>query len=74
MPQSEYEEARHNLERVHYEVDYIITHCALSSIEDTVGDGGYVHDRLTDFLEEIKERTKFQIRYNNLRKLKTAKR
>lgn len=56
---AEYEEARHNLERAHYEVDYIITHCAPSSIEDIVGDGGYVHDRLTDFLEEIKDRTKF---------------
>lgn len=29
---SEYEEARRNLERIHYKVDYVVTHCAPSSI------------------------------------------
>lgn len=48
-----------NLERIHYEVDYVITHCAPSSIVDILGNGGYVHDHLTDFLEEIRERAKF---------------
>lgn len=55
----EYAEARINLDRIGYEVDYIITHCAPSSIEDKLGEGGYVHDRLTDFLEEVKEKAKF---------------
>lgn len=54
-----YEEARRSLERIHYEVDYVITHCAPSSIVDILGNGGYVHDHLTDFLEEIRERAKF---------------
>ena len=57
--QSEYEEARRNLERIHYKVDYVVTHCAPSSIVDILGDGGYVHDHLTDFLEEVKEKAKF---------------
>lgn len=57
--QSEYEEGRRNLERIHYKVDYIITHCAPSSIVDILGDGGYIHDHLTDFLEEVKEKSKF---------------
>ena len=38
---------------------YVITHCAPSSIVDILGNGGYVHDHLTDFLEEIRERAKF---------------
>ena len=56
---TEYEEARHSLERIQYEVDYVITHCAPSSIVDILGNGGYVHDHLTGFLEEVKERGKF---------------
>ena len=56
---TEYEEARHSLEGIHYEMDYVITHCAPTSIVDILGNGGYVHDHLTDFLEEVKERAKF---------------
>ena len=56
---SEYEEARHSLESIHYEMDYVITHCAPNSIVDILGNGGYVHDHLTGFLEEVKERAKF---------------
>lgn len=56
---TEYAEARRNLERVHYDVDYIITHCAPSSIEDTLSDGGFVHDHLTDFLEELRNKANF---------------
>lgn len=36
-----------------------ITHCAPSSIVDQLGAGGYTHDPLTDYLEEVKERTRF---------------
>ena len=57
--EKEYAEARRNLERIDWKADYIITHCAPSSIEDELGNGGYVHDRLTDFLEEIKEKAAF---------------
>ena len=38
---------------------YVITHCAPNSIVDILGNGGYVHDHLTGFLEEVKERAKF---------------
>lgn len=57
--QEEYEEARRNMERVNYEVDYIVTHCAPSSIEDSLSDGAYSHNQLTGFLEEIKQRSTF---------------
>lgn len=57
--EAEYKEARCNLERVNHQVDYVISHCAPSSIEDIIGGGGYVHDHLTDFLEEVKQNTKF---------------
>ena len=56
---TEYEEAQRSLERIHYEMDYVITHCAPNSIVDILGNGGYVHDHLTGFLEEVKERAKF---------------
>ena len=57
--QEEYEEACRNMERVNYEVDYIVTHCAPSSIEDSLSDGAYSHNQLTCFLEEIKQRATF---------------
>lgn len=47
------------MERINCEVDYIITHCAPSSIEDALSDGTYSHDRLTDFLEEVRQKLKF---------------
>lgn len=60
MPsKAEYEEARRNLERVQWEVDYIVTHCAPSSIVDKIGGGHYGHDALTDFLEEVRQQAKF---------------
>ena len=39
---TEYEEAQRSLERIHYEMDYVITHCAPNSIVDILGNGGYV--------------------------------
>lgn len=51
---AEYEEARYNLEKAGHKVDYILTHCAPSSIVDALSGGTYAHDRLTDFLEEVK--------------------
>ena len=55
----EYAEARRNLDRVNWEVDYIVTHCAPSSIVDTLGNGHYDHDRRTDSLEEVNQRAQF---------------
>ena len=58
--EAEYEEARKNLERVRYQTDYVVTHCAPSGIADILGGGEYEHDRLTDFLEDVREKAQFR--------------
>ena len=55
----EYEEARINLSRYGWEVDYIITHCCPSSVLNSISDGIYQPDHLTDFLDEVKNRCSF---------------
>ena len=50
----EYCEALQNLERCDWQVDYIITHCAPTSIAHMES------DRLTDFLQDVQERTDFR--------------
>lgn len=54
----EYEEARRNLERVGHRVNFVITHCAPTSVQNLLG-GEYVPDALTDFLEEVRQTTRF---------------
>ena len=54
----EYTEARRNLDAVGWAVDYIITHCAPTSIA-LMGTRHNEADRLTDFLQEVKERAKY---------------
>ena len=54
----EYIEALQNLERYNWQVDYIITHCAPTSIA-LMGNRHNEADRLTDFLQEVKERAKY---------------
>ena len=56
----EYSEALQNLERYNWQVDYIITHCCPSSIQDTFSGGLFQRDALTAFLEEVRERCRFQ--------------
>ena len=56
----EYAEARRNLDAVGWQVDYIITHCCPSSIQDTFSGGLFQRDALTDFLHEVRERCRFQ--------------
>ena len=58
--EAEYETARKNLDACNWQVDYIISHCAPSSISDVISRGLYKHDRLTDFFEELKERCDFE--------------
>lgn len=59
MPsQEEYEEARRNLDRVGYQVDYIITHCCPSSLLPQLSPD-YAPDQLTDFLEEVKNKADY---------------
>ena len=60
MPsETEYAEAETNLERIGWHVDFVLTHCAPSSITKTI-DPGYQPDKLTNFLETVKERCQFR--------------
>lgn len=54
----EYKEAVVNLERVNWQVDCILTHCAPTSILKKL-DESYTPDQLTDFLETVKQRCHF---------------
>lgn len=54
----EIEIARNNLEKVNWNVDYIVTHCAPISIQQKIKPM-YCSDILTDLLEEIKNKASF---------------
>ena len=54
----EYAEARRSLDPAGWQMDYIITHCAPTSIA-LAGTRHNEADRLTDFLQEVRERTKY---------------
>lgn len=59
MPsEEEYAEARRNLAKVDWAVDYVITHCAPTSIAYMENHHNEA-DRLTDFLQEVKEKTNY---------------
>ena len=58
--QAEYQEALETLDKNGWQADYVITHCAPSSIEELIGQGQYEHDHLTDFLEEVSARLEFR--------------
>ena len=55
----EYCEALQNLDRCGWQVDYIITHCAPTSIAHMESRRNEA-DRLTDFLQDVQERTDFR--------------
>lgn len=57
---SEMEEGRRNLEAVGYQVDFIVTHCSATSTQALFSAGGYERDYLTDYLEEIRQKTRFR--------------
>lgn len=54
----EYAEARQTLERRDWKVDYVITHCAPTAIQQKINPR-FKPDKLTDFLEEIRCRRRF---------------
>ncbi len=56
----EYQTARATLDRVGWEVDYIVTHCCPSSVQDVFSDGLFQTDVLTDFFDEVRQRCRFQ--------------
>ena len=59
--EEEMQEALNNLETHNYEVDYIITHCCSSNIQNLLGDRGiYKPDKQTDFLNHIQSEVKYK--------------
>jgi predicted phosphodiesterase len=61
MPSNEeYQEARKNLDRTNWSVDYIITHCAPTTIQDMLSAGMYRCDKLTDFLDEVYRKASYR--------------
>ena len=52
--EEEYRAARASLDRVGWEVDYILTHCCSTSVQDELSGGFYQADTLTDFLDKVK--------------------
>ena len=59
MPsEEEYMEARETLDRLDWKIDYIITHCAPTTIQQNIS-GSFQPDKLTDFLNEVRVRSQF---------------
>jgi predicted phosphohydrolase len=60
MPSDEeYATARKALDSCGWDVDYIISHCAPTSVATVIGGSKCKPDRLTDFLQEVSERCRF---------------
>lgn len=56
----EYTTARENLERCDWRMDYLVTHCCPTSVQDKLSNGFYRSDHLTDFFEEVRQKCSFQ--------------
>lgn len=56
----EYEEGLRNVKVCGNGVDYIITHCASSTIQAILGGGMYKPDRLTDYFMEVEGKLQFK--------------
>ena len=61
--ESEYAEARANLDRAGWTVDYLLTHCGPTSIQNDLLGPLSKPDALTDFLEEIGQRCQFKYHF-----------
>lgn len=58
--QEEMDEGRRNLQLHNNKVDFIFTHCASSSIQSLLSQGFYETDKLTEYLEEVKQTVKYK--------------
>ncbi len=58
--EEEYQTAKANLDQHGWKVDYIITHCGPTSVQNELSRGFYRADTLTDFLEEVAEQCRFR--------------
>ena len=61
--EEEYQTARTNLEKHGWKVDYIITHCCSSSVQNKLSGGSYQANALTDFLDEVTKRCRFECHF-----------
>ena len=61
--EEEYRTARTTLDRAGWGVDYIVTHCCPTSVQDELSGSFYKADALTDFLEEVVQRCKFSYHF-----------
>lgn len=60
MPnEQEYSNAEKNLKKNNFEVDYVITHCAPTSVQNAIAPT-YEENKLTDFFESIKNKLIFK--------------
>ena len=60
MPnEQEYSNAEHNLKKNNFEVDYVVTHCAATSVQNVIA-STYESNKLTDFFESIKNKLIFK--------------
>ncbi len=58
--ETEMEEGRRNLAAHNNTVDFIVTHCCSTSSQVLIGGSKFKPDRVTDYLEEIKETVTFK--------------
>ena len=59
----EMEEGRRNLDKCNYKVDYILTHCCSTSVQEVLDKGpGHLlkSDILTDYLQDIEEKAQYR--------------
>lgn len=49
-----------NLQKNDNSVDYVLSHCAPTSVQDILSNGFYKHDQLTDYLEIVKASCEFK--------------
>lgn len=60
MPlQDEYENANRNLERCNYNVDYVISHCTATSIQQRIV-RDYPANQLTDYFEQLRNKLSYK--------------
>ena len=61
--EGELQEGLRNLERYHYEVDYVVTHCCGSSLQERLNAGTgrpCAADLLTDYLEILEQKLHYK--------------
>ena len=58
--EGEYRHAEDTLNAHDRKVDFILTHCAPTSVQNALSKGMYQPDALTDYLEQVKDSCQFQ--------------